>query len=386
MKVLVTGAKGFIGQNLIATLKQNKEIEIYEFGRTNTEEDLLKYTKDCSFVFHLAGINRPINPEEFMEGNYALTDRLLKALKINQNKASILLTSSIQAELENDYGISKKAGEEVLQKYSKETDTKVYIYRLPNVFGKWCKPNYNSAVATFCYNIANELPIQVNNKDHIMNLVYIDDVVREFIKTINKNIEDISPNADGNLNKNNDLNNNNKFCIIPEITTITLGEIADLIENFPKLRTNLGVPVLNRDIEKQLYSTYLSYLPKEKFSYQLKMNVDNRGSFTEFIKTPERGQVSINVSKPGITKGNHWHHTKTEKFMVVSGTGLIQFRQINSEEIIEYRVSGENLEVVDIPTGYTHNIINVGTKDLVTVMWANEAFDPQNPDTFFLEV
>lgn len=369
MKVLVTGANGFVGQNLIATLRLHPEIEIYTYDLDNTAEDLHAFTQDCEFVFHLAGVNRPENPEEFMTGNFGFTTQLLEALQIHGNKAPILITSSIQAELENDYGKSKRAGEQVVFDYAKQVGTQAYVYRLPNVFGKWCRPNYNSAIATFCYNIANGLPIQVNNRAHVMSLVYIDDVVAAFIAALN-----------GQAMKAE------QFTIVPEVSTLTLGEIADLIASFPTSRQNLQTPFVGVGVEKQLYSTYLSYLPHDQFAYDLKMNVDNRGSFTEFLKTPERGQVSINVSKPGITKGNHWHHTKTEKFLVVSGEALIQFRQINSQEIIEYRVNGEQLRIVDIPTGYTHNIINVGATDLVTVMWANEAFDPQRPDTFFLEV
>lgn len=369
MKVLVTGASGFVGQNLIATLKLQPEIEIYTYDLDNTPEDLANFTKDCEFVFHLAGVNRPENPEEFMSGNFGFTTQLLEALEVHGNKAPMLITSSIQAELENDYGISKRAGEQVVFDYAAKVGTKAYVYRLPNVFGKWCRPNYNSAIATFCYNVANGLPIQVNNRAHMMQLVYIDDVVNAFIQALNNNSV-----MDG------------KFALVPEVSTISLGEIADFITSFPTIRQTLSVPLLEVGVEKQLYSTYLSYLPIDQFAYDLKMNVDQRGSFTEFLKTPERGQVSINVSKPGITKGNHWHHTKTEKFLVVSGEALIQFRHINSDQVIDYRVSGEQLRVVDIPTGYTHNIINVGTSDLVTVMWANEAFDPQRPDTFFLEV
>lgn len=369
MKVLITGASGFIGQNLIATLRLQPEVEIYTYDLENTVDDLQAFTQDCEFVFHLAGVNRPENPEEFMTGNFGFTTQLLDALQSHGNKAPILITSSIQAELDNDYGKSKRSGEQVVFDYAKQVGTQVYVYRLPNVFGKWCRPNYNSAIATFCHNIANGLPIQVNNRAHVMNLVYIDDVVNAFIAAMNGQAIMAE-----------------QFTIVPEVSTLTLGEIADLIASFPTSRQNLQTPFVGTGVEKQLYSTYLSYLPHDQFAYDLKMNVDNRGSFTEFLKTPERGQVSINVSKPGITKGNHWHHTKTEKFLVVSGEALIQFRQINSQEIIEYRVNGEQLRVVDIPTGYTHNIINVGTTDLVTVMWANEAFDPQRPDTFFLEV
>ncbi len=369
MKILVTGAKGFIGKNLIAELRNRKYEELYEFDR-DTELSLLdQYTKDCDFVFHLAGINRPQKEEEFMLGNFGFTSVLLDNLKQNANTAPILITSSIQAELDNPYGKSKKAGEELLRNYAGETGSKALIYRLPNVFGKWCRPNYNSAVATFCHSIANGLEIKVNDPSVVMNLVYIDDVITEFMNAL-----------EGNENRLN------QFCAVPVVHTITLGTIVELIYSFQESRKNLTVPDMKDEFTKKLYSTFLSYLPKDQFSYPLKMNVDQRGSFTEFIRTENRGQVSINISKPGIIKGNHWHHTKNEKFLVVSGKGMIQFRKIDSDEIISYPVSGEKLEVVDIPPGYTHNIINVGDTDMITVMWANEAFDPENPDTFYLKV
>lgn len=369
MKILVTGAKGFIGKNLVAELKNRNYEEIYEFNRDTDIVLLDKYAKDCDFVFHLAGINRPKDEKEFMEGNYGFTTTLLDNLRKSGNKAPVLITSSIQSELDNPYGKSKKAAEEVLFTYEKETGSKALVYRLPNVFGKWCRPNYNSAIATFCNNIANNLEIKVNDPTVVMNLVYIDDVVDEFINAI-----------EGKENKID------KYCSVSVVHTETLGKIVDLIQSFKECRVNLSVPNMSNEFEKKLYSTYLSYLPKDQFSYPLKMNIDNRGSFTEFIKTADRGQVSVNISKPGITKGNHWHHTKNEKFLVVKGNGLIQFRKINSDEIIEYHVTGEKLEVVDIPTGYTHNIINEGNTDMVTVMWANEAFNHDKPDTYYLEV
>lgn len=369
MKILVTGAKGFIGKNLISELKNRKYDDILEFD-IDTDISLLDdYTKDCKFVFHLAGINRPKDEKEFMEGNYGFTTVLLNKLKEHDNNSSILITSSIQAESDNPYGKSKKAGENVLFSYEKETGSKAFVYRLPNVFGKWCRPNYNSAVATFCNNIANNLEIKVNDPTVIMNLVYIDDVVDEFINAL--------------AEKENKIN---QYCCIPVAYTVTLGKIAELIQSFKDSRINLTVPNMSNEFEKKLYSTYLSYLPKYDFSYPLKMNIDDRGSFTEFIRTPDRGQVSINISKPGITKGNHWHHTKNEKFLVVEGKGLIQFRKIDSDEVINYHITGEKLEVVDIPTGYTHNIINEGASDMVTIMWVNEAFNPEKPDTYFLKV
>jgi len=369
MKILVTGAKGFIGKNLIIELKNRKYEEVYEYDIDSDISNLDDYTKKCDFVYHLAGINRPQNEEEFMEGNCGFTTKLLDLLKVNNNNAPILITSSIQAELDNHYGKSKKAGEEVLFKYSKVTGSKALVYRLPNVFGKWCRPNYNSAIATFCYNISNNLEIKVNDPNVIMNLVYIDDVIDEFINALN-----------GNENRLN------QFCVVPVTYTVALGKIVDLIYSYRESRKNLSIPNMSDEFSKKLYSTYLSYLPGNKFSYPLKMNIDQRGSFTEFIRTSDRGQVSINISKPGITKGNHWHNTKNEKFLVVSGKGLIQFRKVGSDEIINYHVSGDMLEVVDIPTGYTHNIVNEGDTDMVTVMWANEAFNPEKPDTFYMEV
>ena len=369
MKILVTGAKGFIGKNLIAELKNRKYDEIFEFDKETDPKLLDDYCKEADFVFHLAGVNRPKEQSEFMEGNFGFTSKLLESLKKYNNTCPVMISSSIQAELDNPYGESKKAGEDLLFEYSEETGAKVLVYRFPNAFGKWCKPNYNSAIATFCHNVAHDLPIQVNDPSVVMNLVYIDDVVNELIDAL-----------EGKENKSGE------FCEVSVIHTVTLGEIVDLIYSFKKSREDRSVPNMEDKFTKKLYSTYLSYLPKDQFSYDLKMNVDNRGSFTEFIKTPDRGQVSVNISKPAITKGNHWHHTKNEKFLVVSGKGVIRFRKIDSEEIIEYFVSGDKMEVVDIPTGYTHNIENLGDTDMVTIMWANEAFDPEKPDTYFLEV
>lgn len=369
MKILITGAKGFIGKNLVAELKNRKYTDIFEYDRAMDLSLLEEYCKEADFIFHLAGVNRPKVQSDFMEGNFGFTSTLLDTLKKHNNSCPVMISSSIQAELDNPYGKSKKAGEDLLFNYSKETGAKVLVYRFPNVFGKWCRPNYNSAVATFCHNIANDLPITVNDPSVVMNLVYIDDVVSELINALNR-----------------EENKNGDFCEIPVVHTITLGEIADLIYSFRNSREERSIPDMSNEFTKKLYSTYLSYLPEDHFSYELKMNVDNRGSFTEFIKTPDRGQVSVNISKPGITKGNHWHHTKNEKFLVVSGRGVIRFRKIDSDEILEYFVSGDKLEVVDIPTGYTHNIENLGDTDMVTIMWANEPFNPEKPDTYFLEV
>lgn len=380
MNILITGAKGFIGRNLVAELNNIKEgkakgyglsadLNIFEYDMGTDPSLLDRFCRDADFVFHLAGVNRPKEQGEFMEGNFGFTSTLLDALKRYGNNCPVMLASSIQAELDNPYGVSKKAGEDLLFSYGREVGAEVLVYRFPNVFGKWCRPNYNSAVATFCNNVANDLPIQVNDRSVNMTLVYIDDVVSELISTLEG-----KPTRVG------------EFCSVPVEHKITLGEIVDLIYSFKESRENLQVADLSDGFTKKLYSTYLSYLPVDGFSYPLTMNVDERGSFTEFLKSPDRGQVSINISKPGITKGQHWHHTKNEKFLVVSGKGVIRFRKIDEEKVYEYFVSGDKLEVVDIPVGYTHNIENLGETDMVTVMWVNEVFDPEHPDTFFLPV
>lgn len=369
MKILVTGANGFIGKNLVQELRNIATHQIFECDKETSLEMLDLYCKEAEFIFHLAGVNRPENMAEFMEGNFGFTSDLLELLKRHQNTCPIMISSSIQAALDNPYGESKKAGEDLIFEYAKETGAKALVYRFPNVFGKWCRPNYNSAVATFCHNIAHDLDIRVDDRSAMMNLVYIDDLVAELVGALEGK----------EYRKDN-------FCQVPTSYRVTLGEIVDLIYSFKESRIERAVPNMADAFTKKLYSTYLSYLPRDKFSYELKMNVDNRGSFTEFLKTPDRGQVSVNISKPGITKGNHWHHTKNEKFLVVSGNGVIRFRKIDESEIIEYYVNGEKLEVVDIPTGYTHNIENLGEMDMVTLMWANESFDPEKPDTYYLEV
>lgn len=369
MKILVTGAKGFIGKNLIAELKTTTNHEIFEYDQDTEYSLLQRYCQEANFVFHLAGVNRPKEQAEFMSGNFGFTSELLELLKQYQNNCPVMISSSIQAALDNPYGQSKKAGEELLFSYSEETGANVLIYRFPNVFGKWCRPNYNSAVATFCHNIAHDLPIQVNDRSVEMTLVYIDDVVKSLIDAL-----------EGREQREDN------YCVVPITHQTTLGKIVDLIESFKASRAERSIPDMSEPFTKKLYSTYLSYLPENQFSYDLKMNVDARGSFTEFIRTPDRGQVSVNISKPGITKGNHWHHTKNEKFLVVSGSGVIRFRKLDTDEIIEYFVSGDKLEVVDIPVGYTHNIENLGDSDMVTIMWVNEIFDPENPDTNYLEV
>lgn len=370
MKILITGSDGFVGRNLTAQLRNQgyNNLLLYD---VSTDPSLLDaYASECDFVFHLAGVNRPQDPAEFMVGNFGFTSVLLDSLRRHSNKAPVLITSSTQAALENPYGLSKRAGEDLMRNYAAETGSKVFIFRLPNVFGKWCRPNYNSAVATFCHNIARNLPVQINDPSVVMKLVYIDDVVKAFIQCLESTDRVVS----------------DSFEEVSPVHTIELGRIVELIHSFRDSRTTLQVPDMGDAFTKKLYSTYLSYLPADEFSYPLRMNIDERGSFTEFLKSPERGQVSVNISRPGITKGNHWHHTKNEKFLVVSGQGVIRFRKIDSEEIVEYFVSGEKLEVVDIPVGYTHNIQNLGSTDMVTVMWVNEVFDRSNPDTFFVEV
>ena len=404
MKILVTGAKGFIGKNLVAELRNRNYDDIFEFDLDTKEEFLEEYCKEADFVFNLAGINRPGRVEEFMEGNCDFVANLLNTLRKHDNPCPILLSSSVQAELDNPYGVSKRAGEELYLAYGKETGAKVFVYRLPNVFGKWCRPNYNSAVATFCNNIAANLPITVNDPETILNLVYIDDVIEEFIKVLEKSNDGKEQSLNGKdrqegfqgEEKQEEKQKEEKqkeekqieegYYNIPTVYEVRLGDVADLIYSFKDSRENLSLPDLADGFTKKLYSTYLSYLPANQFAYPLKMNEDERGSFTEFIRTKDRGQVSVNISKPGIVKGNHWHHTKNEKFLVVAGQGVIRFRRIDSEEVISYFVDGKKLQVVDIPPGYTHNIENLGESDMVTVMWVNEPFDKERPDTYFLEV
>lgn len=369
MKILVTGANGFVGKNLVQTLQLLPEYEVFEYTRASTDEEFDKYTREANFIFHIAGVNRPSNVEEFMEGNYDLTSKLLQSLIKNNNKAPILITSSTQATLNNHYGKSKLAGEQLLKKYGEGHNVETYIYRLPNLFGKWSKPNYNSVIATFCHNIANDKEIRISDPGVKINLAYIDDVIQEFLAVLKGEANII----DG-------------YGVIKITHEASLNEIVELIRGFKASRESLLVPDMSNPFVKKLYSTYLSYLPEDGFSYPLKMHQDERGSFTEFVKSLNGGQVSINISKPGITKGNHWHHTKNEKFLVVKGQGIICLRSLFSDNIIEYKVSGDKLEVVDIPVGYTHSIINNGNEDMITVMWVNELFDPNNPDTFFLEV
>lgn len=397
MNILVTGAKGFVGKNLCAALKNirdNKDRtrnikieEIFEYD-IDTERNLLDgFCERANFVFNLAGVNRPKDNTEFMEGNFGFASDLLNILKKHNNKCPVMLSSSVQATLigryDNDYGRSKKAGEELFFKYAEETGVKVLIYRFPNLFGKWCRPNYNSAAATFCHNTANDLPITVNDRNTELELVYIDDLVAEMLDALENNEHHCE--FDG---INTVITESGKYCAVPVTHKVTLGEIADLLEQFKNQPKTLLMPEMSEgSFAKKLYSTYLSYLPKEKVSFPLKMNIDERGSFTELLKTAGCGQFSVNISKPGITKGQHWHNSKWEFFIVVSGHGLIEERKIGSDEVLRFEVSGNNIEAVHMLPGYTHNIINLSdTEDLVTLMWANEQFDPNHPDTFFEKV
>ena len=370
MKILVTGAKGFIGKNLIAELHNRNYLEILEYDVDCDEGLLGEYCRDADFVYHLAGINRPKVVTEFMTGNFGFTSTLLEKLRQYNNQCPIVLTSSTQAALSNPYGESKKAGEELLFEFAQECGNTVYVYRLPNVFGKWCLPNYNSVVATFCHNIANEQPIKVNDPDALINMVYIDDVVSELIEAI-EGMPHV--NADG-------------YCFVPTCFSVKLVDIARQIKDFAYARQKNVIPDMSDSFTKKLYSTYLSYLPLDKLSVPLKMNADIRGSFTEIIQTPDRGQISVNITKPGITKGNHWHQSKTEKFIVVSGNASIQLREVNSSAVIEYHVSGNKIAVIDIPPGYTHKLTNEGENKLITIIWSNETFDSEHPDTYYLEV
>lgn len=397
MNILVTGAKGFVGKNLCAALKNirdNKDRtrnikieEIFEYD-IDTEKALLdSFCEKADFVFNLAGVNRPKETAEFMQGNFGFASELLNTLKKHNNKCPVMLSSSIQATLigryDSDYGRSKKAGEDLFFKYSEETGAKVLVYRFPNLFGKWCRPNYNSAVATFCSNTANDLPITVNDRNTELELLYIDDLVTEMLDALEK--KEHHCEFDG---INTVITESGKYCAVPTTHKVTLGEISDLLEQFKNQPKTLLMPEIpNNSFAKKLYSTYLSYLPGSKVSFPLKMNIDERGSFTELLKTANCGQFSVNISKPGITKGQHWHNSKWEFFIVISGHGLIEERKIGSDEVLRFEVTGEKIEAIHMLPGYTHNIINLSnTEDLVTLMWANEQFDPSRPDTYFEKV
>ncbi len=395
MKILITGAAGFVGKNLTEALKNIRDgkdkthpslsvDELYLYDVDTGESVLDEACKKADFVFNLAGVNRPQNPEEFMQGNFGFAQALLDKLKKYNNKCPVMVSSSIQAtcigRYDSDYGRSKKAGEELVFAYGEETGAKVLVYRFPNLFGKWCRPNYNSAVATFCNNIANDLPITVNDPTVKLELLYIDDLVDEMICALEGREHRCTFDGIDTV-----LCEDGKYCAAPVTHKVTLGEIVKLLESFRVQPQTLTMPEIpHNSFAKKLYSTYLSYLPMEKVSFPLKMNEDARGSFTELLRTEKCGQFSVNISKPGITKGQHWHNTKWEFFIVVSGHGLIQERKIGSDEVLNFEVSGDKIEVIHMLPGYTHNIINLSeTEDLVTVMWANECFDPNKPDTFF---
>lgn len=369
MKILVTGATGFVGRNLVAELEAHGH-EVFACTRETSEAEFQRYCQHAEFVYHLAGVNRSETETDFLKGNIGSTERLVASLATHQNDAPIMFASSIQATQDNPYGRSKLAAENVLRDEHEKSGRTIYLFRFPNLFGKWGQPNYNSVVATFCYRVARDLPLDIHDPARTIQLSYIDDVLAALVHLLDVNVqtpavfeEDVVVHA-----------------------PIQLGRIANLLQAFKESRQSLAIPQLDDAFTKQLYSTYLSYLPVDRFAYDLKLNEDARGSFTEFLRTPDRGQVSINVTKPGITKGNHWHHTKNEKFLVVSGEALIRFRKVGENEVHTYHVTGEMMRVLDIPTGYTHNIENIGTTDLVTVMWANEAYDPNHPDTYFMEV
>ena len=368
--VLVTGAKGFIGKNLIQKLRHSGYTDIFEYDVDDTVDVLEEYCSKADFIFHLAGVNRPERIDDYLKGNIGLTETIINIVKKSKKNPSILFSSSVQALLDNPYGKSKRAAEILLQHYSAIEKTKVYIYRLPNLFGKWSRPNYNTVVATFCHSIARGESISITNENTILNLAYIDDVVSDFISRLEEGRNE----------------NVSEYYQIAQTYEVSLGSIAELINSFKATRNNRYIPNVASDFEKKLYSTYLSFLPEDDFSYPLVSHIDERGSFTEFIKLSDYGQVSVNTVNPGITKGNHWHNTKNEKFVVANGEGLVRFRKIGEKKILEYRVSGQKLEVVDIPVGYTHSITNIGNEKMVLLIWANECFDEKNPDTYFEEV
>lgn len=369
MKILITGAGGFIGKNLISALHMHGYDEILRFDADTPKEYLERYCADCEFVFHLAGINRPRQQEEFMQGNFVLTDTLLRTLIRHKNRCPVMFASSTQAAMPNLYGRSKKAGEELLFQYQRETGATVYVFRFPNVFGKWSKPNYNSAIATFCYNVSHDLPITVNDESAVLHLAYIDDVAEALVGLVEDRATMEGP-----------------YCVVPAIHTATLGEIAGQIRSFRRIREDGTIPDMSDPLTRKLYATYLSFLPVMDFAYPLTMHEDERGSFTEMMRSGAGGQISINIVKPGVVKGNHWHRVKAEKFLVVSGAGVVKFRRVDMDDVLEYPVGGKKPVIVDIPVGYTHSIENTGKSDLVLLMWSSECYDPEHPDTIAEEV
>jgi len=367
MKILVTGSNGFIAKNLIEHLKRDENNKLYLYSRNDSETILEAYVKESDFIFHLAGVNRPKDITKFYEGNSNLTKKIIDILSENNKQTPVLITSSTQAELDNDYGKSKLEAENILKEYNKNKNANVYIYRLPNVFGKWSKPNYNSVISTWCHNIANDLEIQVNNRETLLNLVYVDDVVKSFLEKLTLSYTDI-------------------YCEVSTVYRKTLGEIEKLLFSFKNNRKSLLIPNVGSGFERALYATYLSYLNTDNFSYFLNGHEDERGTFYEIIKTLDSGQFSLSTTAPGVTRGNHYHHTKNEKFLIVKGEALLEYKHIVTGEKISYKVSDKKMEVIEMIPGYTHNIKNIGNEEMILVLWANENFDPNNPDTFFLEV
>jgi UDP-2-acetamido-2,6-beta-L-arabino-hexul-4-ose reductase len=367
MKVLITGSDGFIAKNLIEHLKRDEDIKLYLYNKTDSLDMLEAYVKEVDFIFHLAGVNRPKDTKEFYEGNSNLTKTITDMLIKVKKQTPILLSSSVQSELDNDYGKSKLEAEKLLINYAKQTSAKVFIYKLPNVFGKWSKPNYNSVISTWCHNITHGVDIQINDRGVELNLVYVDDVAKSFMEKLESKSDE-------------------QYFKIDTVYKKTLGQIEELLYQFRDNRTNLIIPNVASSFERALYATYLSYLATDDFSYNLKGHQDDRGTFFEILKTLDSGQFSLSTTAPGITRGNHYHHTKNEKFLVVKGEALIEFKHIVTNEIIEYKVSDKKMEVVEMIPGYTHNIKNTGDEEMLLFLWANEAFDQNNPDTYFLEV
>ena len=368
MKILVTGANGFVGKNLISNLSLNKDLEIFAYDRDNTLEDLDKYTKECDFVYHLAGVNRPVDVSEFMEGNFGFTDTLLSYLKKHKNKAPIMISSSIQAALDNDYGKSKKAGEDLIFKYGKDNKVDVFVYRFPNIFGKWCRPNYNSVIATWCYNVSHDIDIKIDDPSKELNLVYIDDVCNELIKCLDKK-----------------ETREDDYCIVPITYKKTLGEISTLIKSFKANDRGIMVPSTGDVFTKDLYATYISYVPLKELVVDLEEHRDNRGVFCELVRTKEAGQLSVSTTNPEIVRGGHYHNTKMERFIVIKGKARIEFEHVIDHTKYEFIVSGDKLQYVTIPVGYQHSINNIGDEELILILWANELFDPNIPDTYTME-